>query len=243
MARRRFAVALMVPEPWRTEVDALRRAVADPRLGRIGPHITLVPPVNIAGEDVSDALRVVRTAAAAHGPLELTIGPATTFLPGSPVAYLAVHPVQPVTALHRAVNQPPIERREERPFVPHVTLTTDETSERLTAIVTALAGYVREVPFEHVHLLEHTRDDDEVMRWHVIADTRLGSPTVLGRGGIEVETVTGEVADPEAMAFVREADVITARIGSRVVAVASDEAWVADLLASRWSQKRSDSQE
>ena len=235
MARRRFAVALMVPEPWRTEVDALRRAVADPRLDRIGPHITLVPPVNIAVEDFSDALRVVRTAAAAHGPLELTIGPATTFLPGSPVAYLAVHPVEPVTALHRAVNRPPIERREERPFVPHVTLTTDETSERLTAIVTALAGYVREVRFEHVHLLEHTRDDDEVMRWHVIADARLGSPTVLGRGGIEVETVTGTVADPEAMAFVREADVITARIGSRVVAVASDEAWLAELLASRWA--------
>ena len=62
---------------------------------------------------------------------------------------------------------------------------------------------------------------------------RLGSSAVLGRGGIEVETVVGSVADPEAMAFAREADVITARIGSRVVAVASDEAWLADLLASR----------
>src|ERR1700682_564030 len=105
MARRRFAVALMVPEPWRTEVDALRRAVAAPRLDRIGPHITLVPPVNIAVEDVPAALRVVREAAAAHGPLELTIGTATTFLPNSPVAYLAVHPVGPVAAIHRAVNR------------------------------------------------------------------------------------------------------------------------------------------
>jgi 2'-5' RNA ligase len=233
MARRRFAVALMVPEPWRTEVDALRRAVADPRLDRIGPHITLVPPVNIAAEDLSGALRVVREAAAAIGPLELTIGPATTFLPASPVAYLAVHPVDPVEVIHRAVNRPPIERREERPFVPHVTLTTDETAERLAAIVAALGGYVREVRFEHVHLLEHTRDDDGVMRWHVIADARLGSSAVLGRGGIEVETVVGSVADPEAMAFARVADVITARIGSRVVAVASDEPWLAELLASR----------
>jgi 2'-5' RNA ligase len=233
MARRRFAVALMVPEPWRTEVNALRRAVADPRLDRIGPHITLVPPVNIAAEDFSDALRVVRTAAAEHGPLELTIGPATTFLPGSPVAYLAVNPPGPVTAIHRTVNQPPIERREERPFVPHVTLTTDEPSARLSAIVTALAGYVREMRFDHVHLLEHIRDDDEEMRWHVVADARLGSSTVLGRGGIEVETVAGSVADPEAAAFVREAEVITARIGSRVVAVASDEPWLADLLESR----------
>jgi 2'-5' RNA ligase len=233
MARRRFAVALMVPEPWRAEVDALRRAVADPRLDRIGPHITLVPPVNIAAEDFSDALRVVRETAAAQSPLELTIGPVTTFLPGSPVAYLAVHPVEPVVTIHRAVNRPPIERREERPFVPHVTLTTDETSERLAAIVTALAGYVREVRFDHVHLLEHMRDDDGVMRWHVIADARLGSSSVLGRGGIEVDTVAGSVADAEAMAFVREADVITARIGSRVVAAARDEPWLADLLASR----------
>jgi 2'-5' RNA ligase len=233
MARRRFAVALMVPEPWRTEVDALRRAVADPRLDRIGPHITLVPPVNIAAEDFSDALRVVRETAAAHRPLELTVGPVTTFLPGSPVAYLAVHPVEPVIDIHRAVNRPPIERREERPFVPHVTLTTDETSERLAAIVAALGGYVREVQFDHMHLLEHMRDDDGVMRWRAIADARLGSSSVLGRGGIEVETVAGNVADPEAMAFVREADVITARIGSRVVAVASDEPWLAELLASR----------
>ena len=40
--RLRLAVALLVPEPAATEIDGLRRALGDPGLGNVVPHITLI---------------------------------------------------------------------------------------------------------------------------------------------------------------------------------------------------------
>ena len=59
-------MALLVPEPVAAEVDGLRRALGDGSLGRIPPHLTLVPPVNVAEDDVPKALSVLRQAAAAR---------------------------------------------------------------------------------------------------------------------------------------------------------------------------------
>src|ERR687897_367343 len=56
MPRRRLGVALVLPEPVATEIDGLRRALGDATLGRIPAHLTLVPPVNVADDDLPAAL-------------------------------------------------------------------------------------------------------------------------------------------------------------------------------------------
>ncbi len=90
MARQRLGVVLVVPQPLATQVDGLRRALADDALGRVPPHITLVSPVNVAERDLPAAFAAVRSASAATPPLALRIGPVTTFQPVNPIAYLEV---------------------------------------------------------------------------------------------------------------------------------------------------------
>src|SRR3546814_12692199 len=85
MARQRLGVVLLVPQPLATEVDGVRRALGDGALARIAPHITLVPPVNVAERDLPEALAIVRRAAGASRPLHLTLGPVLTFAPANPV--------------------------------------------------------------------------------------------------------------------------------------------------------------
>ena len=90
MPRHRLGVVLVLPDPVATEIDGLRRACADPSLELVPTHITLVPPVNVNATNLAGAIEVLRSAAAATEPLRLSVGPAATFLPDTPVLYLAV---------------------------------------------------------------------------------------------------------------------------------------------------------
>lgn len=90
MPRRRLGVALLLPEPAATEVHGLRRACADPALDTVPPHLTLVPPVNVAEDDLVGALALLRREAAATPALHLHLGPPETFLPVEPVLFLGV---------------------------------------------------------------------------------------------------------------------------------------------------------
>src|SRR5262245_48536601 len=77
--RLRVAIALLVPEPAATEIDGLRRALGDRGLANVVPHITLIPPVNVAVDRVPDVLADVRAVAATTPPITLQLGPPQTF--------------------------------------------------------------------------------------------------------------------------------------------------------------------
>lgn len=231
MARRRLGVVLLVPPPWDREVDGLRRASGDGSLGRIPTHLTLVPPVNVRGDELATALAVLRAAATATRPFTLRFGPAVTFLPDTPVLYLAVDgDLAALDALRDAVFVPPLERPLTWPFVPHVTLAEEATPERLEASVRALRDYVIDVDCARLHLLEEVRRADGVRVWEPIADMGFEPPAVVGRGGLPVELTTSELLDPEAAevlasvlpgaAAAPPAAVVTARRDGAVVGVA-----------------------
>jgi 2'-5' RNA ligase len=154
--RRRFAVALLIPPPVSVEIDGLRRALGDRQLGRIDPHVTIVPPINLHDEQVGEAMAVVQAAARAAGPMELTLGPVETFAETSPVRFLAVAPWAPVTALYRACWTGVLEREEKRPFHPHVTVDIDGgPTEGTDPALALLAGYRAEVVVDRVTVLEN----------------------------------------------------------------------------------------
>jgi 2'-5' RNA ligase len=166
--RRRLGVALVLPEPVATEIDGLRRALGDGALGRIPAHLTLVPPVNVADDDLPAALDVLREAARETRPLNLRLGPATTFHPDTPVVYLAVGgDVDGLHGLRDRVFRSPLERTLSRSFVPHVTVADEIDPGRIPAAVAALADYVVDVTFDGVHLLEEGRG----RVWRSIAET------------------------------------------------------------------------
>jgi len=183
------------------EVDGLRRACGDPALGRLAPHVTLVPPVNVAHDDLPAALTRMRTAAAAvAGPIEVTIGPPATFLPHNPVLYLEVGgpDLAAVHRLRQTVFAYPLERSLTWPFVPHVTVADGTDPARIAAALVALADYTAPARFDRVHLLE----EGEHRIWRPLADCRLGPLDLVGRGGFEVEFTASHLLDPEAADFV-----------------------------------------
>lgn len=190
----RLGVALLLPEPVRAEVDGLRRALGDPTLPRIPPHLTLVPPVNVREDRLPDALAVLRDAAAATRPLRLRLGPPATFLPANPTIYLEV---AGDLAVRDRVFREPLARALTWPFVPHVTIADDIDPERIPAALAALADYTAEITVDRVHLLE----EGPGRTWAPIADAPFAAPAVIGRGGLPLEIAVAERLDPEAAAF------------------------------------------
>lgn len=221
----------------------MRRGLGAAALSRIAPHVTLVPPVNAHEDRVPEAVEVLRHAAAASHPLALELGPPATFHPVTPVVYLAVGgDTDGVSALRRSLLSGPLDhpegRRDDREFVPHVTLDQNIEPERIPAAIEALKHYRAAVTLERVSLLQF---DEEQRRWVTLADSALGRPHVAGRGGIEIELSLSSSLDPEASRYQDrqweayahetygpgvasdEPYAICARISGEIVGVASGE--------------------
>ena len=241
MARQRLGVVLLVPEPLATQIDGVRRALGDGALGRIAPHITLVPPVNVAERDLAAVLAVVRRAAAASAPLGLRLGPVRTFEPVNPVAYLEVGgtDLDALRELRDACLTEPLARPQDHDFVPHVTVADELSEARLAAATTALRDFRADVTCDVVHVLS----EQPGRIWVPIADAPLGvAPGVVGRGSLPLELSVSGRPDVEAAALLAvEAEpaglpfAVTARRDDTVVAAAwgwsaGDRLEVADLV-------------
>jgi 2'-5' RNA ligase len=197
--RHRLGVALLLDPPGSLEVDGLRRALGDTALGAVPAHVTLVPPVNVRAEDLGVAIQVLRRAASDQsGPIAVELGPVTTFMPASPVVYLAVGgpDLDRLARLRQAVVAGPMLRPDHWPWVPHVTLTDDAPADRIEAALAALFSYTAATVFDRVVLLEEREH-----RWQPLADACLGRAAVVGRGGLELEIVEGRVLGPDVMAI------------------------------------------
>jgi 2'-5' RNA ligase len=204
--RRRLGVALVLDAPLAHEVDGLRRALGDGALGRIAPHITLVPPVNVRSGDLAEALAVLRRGAQACGrPLTLTLGPPSSFLPDNPVVHLRVGgDLDELSRLRDAVFSGPLKRSLSWPWVPHVTLADDVDPLAVDAALTALSHYRAVAVIDRVVVLEERRGEVG-RRWEPLADAALAPAVVVGRGGLELTLVRGRVLDPAAEALLAEA--------------------------------------
>lgn len=205
----RVGVVLLLPEPVSSEVDGLRRAFADPARGRVAPHITLVPPVNVSPDAVPTALALVRSAAGRGAPLHLLLGPVAAFPTDEHVAYLGVGGADGQLAdLRRALLAGPLQREADHAFVPHVTVTSGVAPDHLTRVVASGSGYVaRPLVIDRLHVLEE-RHTEAGRRWIPVADVALGPPVVVGRGGLPWELTSGELIDPEAEAWLVATDTV-----------------------------------
>ena len=236
MPRVRLAVALLIPPPIAIEIDGLRRALGTDT-AHVAPHITLVPPVNVREDDIGAALRLLRQAAGrVAAPLELELGPATTFAPVNPVVYLAVggRDAGELAGLRERLLVAPLARTIDLPFVPHVTLDDDHPADAIDGAVRALGGFVAPVTVAGVHLLQDRSAGAH--RWNPIAEAAFGPETVVGRGGYELEVNVSSLADPEVAALVGEASeavVVAARHDGAVVAAVVARRADAELVVDR----------
>ena len=207
--RRRLGVALLFGPPEEDEVQGLRRALGDPGLPYVPPHLTLVPPVNVREENVAEAAEIVRLAAGDQaGPIEVHLGPAATFGPDSPVVYLCVgtgggaqdRQLEQLERLRASVLSGPLSRSSRWPWVPHVTVCDDAAAAVLAAAPVALSSYGRDVCLERLVHLEQTG-----RAWAPLSDAFLGHPAVAGRGGLQLELTTGSHPGPAGLALLASA--------------------------------------
>lgn len=204
MARRRLAVALLCPPALAAEVDVLRRAVGVAEPFAVLPHLTLVPPVNVAEDRFVDALGVLRAAAGSVGPFDLVVGPAATFAPDTPTLHLSVRAApsdaERLVELRTLLRTGPFDRPDAWPFVPHVTLAESlpdgPGGAGLDAAVAVLGGFRSPWRAERVHVLEQGRRETGERVWRPVHAEPLGGPVVVGRGGVELRLRVVDVVEP-----------------------------------------------
>lgn len=203
-SRRRLGVALVLDPPVSDEVQGLRRALGDPSIDRIPPHLTLVPPVNVRASEMGAALEVLRSAAADQArPVRLTLGPPATFLPGNPVLFLEVGgEIERLRDLRDGVFRQPLERSLSWPWVPHVTLADGIDEDRIASALASLDRYASVADFDRVVMLEEGR----ARLWKPVADASLRPPAFVGTGGLAVRITRGRIVDPLAMQAIAEDD-------------------------------------
>lgn len=225
MPRRRVAVVLLPPEALTARIDGLRAATGEPRPERLPPHITLVPPVNVAADDGPALTGVLRSAASAARPFGLRLGPAESFLPATPTLHLAVtgRPAD-LDALHRlrtSLFRAPLDRPDTRPFVPHVTLRTGLDPSCVEGGLVALTGVVGGWLVDRLHLLEHHPDPGAAW-WEPVAEEPFGDPAVVGRGGLEVVLRTTHLVEPAVRGLIGALDVVPGAVRDASLVVTAE---------------------
>ncbi len=179
---------LLIPRNLAPEIDGLRRATGFSKIESVPPHITLVPPINVADDEVDDAIALARHVAAAEQPLHVVLGPVGTFNPITPVVYLRVSGpgVDGIKRLRDGLDSGPLAQELSHPFVPHVTLSDDATDREIEGAIASLTHFVEHVVLDAVTVLEE--DDDRI--WRPIADAPLTAQTTTRTVGANPVTIT-----------------------------------------------------
>lgn len=183
------------------EVQALRRALGDPDVERVRPHITLVPPLRLADAELEAGLALLFGAARRTDPFSVALDAPDTFAPVSPTLHLpVVDGAGQLAALRSLVFRPPLER-ETHPFVAHVTLLAHAAPERIEAARSVLAGYRATAAVHRLTMMVRGHDADGTAKWAPAADVELDGVRVVGGGPLAVHLHCGTVLDPAAVAL------------------------------------------
>ena len=188
MPRRRVAVALLPPASLSRSLQLLRRAVGDPRLDVLPPHLTLIPPINVTDDVFAEGRALLRSVAATSDVFELEVGPAATFAPATPTLHLELRgDTEPLHTLRARLRTGPFDRPDVWAFHPHVTLREELVDPPPSLAADVLAGTLGTWLVDRVQLLEQRRDDAGRRWWAPVAEEPFGPPAVVGRGGVEIE--------------------------------------------------------
>lgn len=172
MARRKLGVVLLIPGHLAPQLDGLRKALGFVHPERVPPHITLVPPINVAADEVDAAVEMARDAAAEEKPIHVVLGPVDTFNPITPVVFMRVSGpgLDAIKRLRDALDAGAFAQELSHPFVPHVTLSDDATDREIDGAMASLTHFVEHVSLDAVTVME--QDDDQM--WRPIAEVPLG---------------------------------------------------------------------
>lgn len=163
----RIGVALSVPEPHGTELQAARRRCGDPLADAIPPHVTLLGPTVLEPAGVDEVITHLTAVAAQHRPFALHLRGTGTFRPVSSVVFVqVVAGIAECEQLERDIRSGPLGQPLRFNYHPHVTVAHDVPERSLDRAFDDLAGFEARFDVPGVQIFEH--GDDGV--WRVARD-------------------------------------------------------------------------
>lgn len=183
---RSIGVAIALPEPLNSELQAWRERLGDPNARRIVPHVTLLPPTEVPADALPAIEEHLRLVAVAARPFSIRLRGSATFRPVSPVVFVSlVEGIAECELLESQVRRGPLARETRFPYHPHVTVAHDLPDAALDRAYEALADF--EAAFSVTGLTLFERGPDEV--WRPQRDL------VFGAGGLPGPLAPGRAGD------------------------------------------------
>jgi 2'-5' RNA ligase len=167
-----IGVSIAVPEPYGRLLQERRAAFGDPVAHAIPTHVTLLPPTEIACEELPAFGRHLSRVAARGRSFVMRLEGTDTFRPLSPVVFVRVVEGVPACAgLQEAVRSGPVARALQFPYHPHVTVAHGIAEEAMDRAQVELAGFAAEWTAHGFALYE--QGEDEV--WRKMRDFPFGA--------------------------------------------------------------------
>jgi 2'-5' RNA ligase len=154
-----IGVALSIPEPWATELQDYRTSVGDLTATQIPTHITLIPPIEVAADDLPVVEEHLEAAAGTVDAFRIHLRGTGTFRPVSPVVFVSVvEGISECELLAQAVRRGPLAVELDFPYHPHVTIAHHLSDEQLDRAFDELADF--ECEFDVADFKLYVHDDD-----------------------------------------------------------------------------------
>jgi 2'-5' RNA ligase len=153
-----IGVSIAVPDPAGTALQDFRVELGDETARLIPTHITLVPPTEVADDDLPLVVDHLAGAARRVEPFRVRLHGTGTFRPTSPVVFVGViDGIAGCQQLAAATRSGPLGVDVEFPYHPHVTVAHHLADDLLDRAFTELAGY--ETAFEVGDFWLYLHDD------------------------------------------------------------------------------------
>ncbi len=158
MSRREIGVAIGLPEPSTSELQAWRERLGDPNAAAVPPHVTLLPPTALPESALPGVEEHLRRIAAVETPFRMRLRGSASFRPVSPVVFVpVVEGLADCERLEAQVRSGPLARRTRFPYHPHVTVAHDLPEDALDRASQALDDYAATFPVWGFTLFEQDR--------------------------------------------------------------------------------------
>jgi 2'-5' RNA ligase len=166
-----IGVSVAVPEPWGTELQQYRISAGDEAALYIPTHITLLPPHEVAVEDIDAVVEHLAKVAAETKPFRVHLRGTGTFQPVSPVVFVGVvEGISQCEQLAAGVRQGPLVIERLFPYHPHVTVAHHLSDEQLEQAFTDLKDFDAAFDVEQMWMYLH----DDASGWQPTHAFELG---------------------------------------------------------------------
>jgi 2'-5' RNA ligase len=162
-----IGVAIAVPDPWGRQLQDYRKTLGDDTADGIPSHVTLMPPFDLALDDVPTVEQHLAEASSANYAFDIHLRGTGTFRPVSPVVFVTV--VEGISACEQlalSVRRGPLLTEQQFPYHPHVTIAHHLPDEELDRAFGEMAGFECTFAVDTFSLYVHERENGWVPTRH-----------------------------------------------------------------------------